>query len=137
MSKKCGTCDEWFKRKNNVSEVCLGCDACQKWYHMVNGRTYRWSGKSENCEYCITGVKETIEHLIIECMGHEQERRVLIGEMKNLIGEEKWDEVKARENEGLSVILGFECEDETLNMNRMKIVNTTKMYLMKVSSKWE
>ena len=103
----------------------------------VNGRTHRWSGKSENCEYCIIGVKETIEHMIIECMGHEQERKVLIGEMKNLIGEKKWDEVKARDDEGLSVILDFECEDEMINMHRMKVVNITKVYQLKVWNKRE
>ena len=33
----------------------------------VNGRTYRWSGKGENCEWCALGVKETVEHLVLKC----------------------------------------------------------------------
>ena len=100
----------------------------------MNGRTYRWSGKSENCEWCDAGVKETIEHLMIECKGHDSERKELKDMLRNLIGE-KWISVCMREDRGVSVLLGFECEDVELNASRMEIVREVKKFLKRVWSK--
>ena len=101
----------------------------------VNGRTYRWSDKSEFCECCTSREKETIEHMILSCEGHENERNVLFERMKGIIGEEKWNEVESRDDNGLTVILGFECDDDDLNSNRLNIANAMKDFLKNVWSK--
>ena len=103
----------------------------------VNGRTYRWSGKSENCEWCALGVKETVEHLILKCSGHELERMNLNESMKEVIGSDKWNEFSTKEDEGLSIVLGFECEDESVNRSRMKVAEIAKTFLKSVWSKRE
>ena len=55
----------------------------------VNGRTYRWNGGRENCQNCVEMVKETIEHVIIECDRYEVERRDLMQEILNQVGQER------------------------------------------------
>ena len=39
------------------------------------------------CEWCIINVKETVEHLVVECEGHKQEREELMDAVRELIGE--------------------------------------------------
>ena len=55
----------------------------------VNGRTYRWNGGRENCQNCIGEVKETIEHVIVECDKYEVERGELMQEIINCVGQDR------------------------------------------------
>ena len=96
---------------------------------------YTFAKTRSNCEWCALGVKETVEHLVLKCSGHERERMELVEGMKEVIGCEKWNEVKAREDEGLSVVLGFECEDESVNQYRIKVTKIVKIFLKNVWSK--
>ena len=73
--------------------------------------------------------------MILSCEGHENERNVLFERMKGIIGEEKWNEVESRDDNGLTVILGFECDDDDLNSNRLNIANAMKDFLKNVWSK--
>jgi hypothetical protein len=52
----------------------------------VKARTYRWSGSGEICEWCTDGERETIEHLMIECRGHTQERETAIHGFITILG---------------------------------------------------
>ena len=101
----------------------------------LNGRIYRWSGKSEKCEWCDMGVKENIEHLIMECNGHKNERVEMLERVKDLIGEDKMNDIKRKEDRGMSVLLGFKCVDKEINAFRVEIVDAVKMFLLKVWSK--
>lgn len=79
----------------------------------VNGQTYRWSKKSEVCEWFRLGEKETIEHLIIVCEGHEYERQKFIYEVIDWILYVEWSE---NNDHGISIMPSFDCCNEFLNM---------------------
>ena len=44
-------------------------------------------------DWCQLDVKETIEHLIIECVGHTNERNTLVNAIKNKIGYIRWNRI--------------------------------------------
>ena len=56
----------------------------------MNGGTYRWSGREENCEWCELGESETVEHLVVECSGHVRERAMMLYCLIELLGENVW-----------------------------------------------
>ena len=45
--------------------------------------------QDQNCKFC-RDERETIEHLIVECHGYEQQRGRLIGAMVGILGETEW-----------------------------------------------
>ena len=95
----------------------------------VNGRTHRWNGIGESCQNCNGGVKETIEHLLVECDNYERERRAMMIEMQRILGQEGWQSVHEREDEGMSIILGFQCGEGVIDDKMGEIVETTKAFL--------
>ena len=103
----------------------------------VNGRIYRWNGTSDRCEWCVFGVKETVEHLIIECEGHERERMIFIEGLIELVGLKKWNEIRRKEDHGISIASGFECGDKIVDDNRLGIVDCMKSFLKGVWKKRE
>ena len=42
------------------------------------------------CEWCEGRENEIAAHLIIECEGHEHEKGMVIENLKEVLGEEKW-----------------------------------------------
>ena len=95
----------------------------------LNGRTYRWNGGRENCESCGRGVKETIEHFLIECDRYQAERDKFMREMQALLGQEKWQEVKSLEDGGIAVVLGFQSGDVVVDSKNRAIAEATKVFL--------
>ena len=92
----------------------------------VKSRTYRWS--LDNSKICATCKKEeeNIQHLLAECEGYSAEREVFMGEIVDVIGQRKWDEISTSEDYGLSYILG-------IGMNIQEgVVARTKQYLGRV-----
>ena len=97
----------------------------------VNARTYRFNGRGNMCEWCEGRENETVAHLVIECEGHEYERGMLIGNLKEVLGEEKWEVVKTGEDRGMAVLLGLEdkirriCTEE----ERQDVLRCMKRFL--------
>ena len=75
--------------------------------------------------------------MILSCEGHREERTELTVQMKEIMSEGKWNEVRASEDSGLSYILGFECENEELNQERINVTSVTKKFLNRVWRKRE
>ena len=48
------------------------------------------------------------------------------------MGNEKWDRIKNREDCGLSLMLGFDCEDRELNKGKIAVTCGMKSYLTTV-----
>ena len=53
------------------------------------------------------GVKETVEHLIVECNRYDEERRILVAEVKEIIGEGEWNKRLQEEDRGITTVLGL------------------------------
>jgi hypothetical protein len=96
----------------------------------VNARTYRWNGVGDRCLWCDLGEKETLGHMMVECMGHTQERELFLRTIRQVLGEECLESIIEREDYGMSVLLGFESDCEELKHMRRQIVARTKIYLM-------
>jgi hypothetical protein len=96
----------------------------------VNARTYRWNGIGDECGWCNRGEKETVCHMMVECMGHEMERRLYLDTLKHVMGEILLQSVLERDDFGLGVLLGFESECVNLKCMRNDIVIRTKVFLM-------
>ena len=95
----------------------------------INGRTHHWNETGENCHFCPAQVKETVEHLIVECEGHRLERQEFIEEIVDRIGAEEWRKKSEEDDSGLLLLLGFEADE--------RLVECTKKYLVKVMKKRE
>ena len=80
----------------------------------VNSRVYRWkNGGSKVCEVCERGVDETVEHFLLECEGYGDARDRMCGVVIEEIGVEVWNQMRERNNGGLTeYLLGLCVEGE-------------------------
>jgi hypothetical protein len=75
----------------------------------VNARTYRWNeSRSKVCEMCDLNENETVVHVLVECNRYERERTRLLEVLEGEVGSLITNEWFAREDQGISVVLGFE-----------------------------
>ena len=75
---------------------------------------------------------ETLRHMLVECNGHDRERSLFIQGVVSLVGRESWEWIISREDEGLGCLLGFECEDRTINKRRVEVASMMKVFLTSV-----
>ena len=94
----------------------------------VNGR--RRDGQDQSCNEC-EGVKETVEHVIVECERYEEERRQLVTDIINIIGEEEWTRRLEEEDGAITTALGL-YEDSRKETDRL--IKCTKKFLLQI---WE
>ena len=62
--------------------------------------------KGSWCGFCV-GERETVEHMIVECRGYEEERRQLQEKIIDVIDEEEWCRRLEEEDGGISTALGL------------------------------
>ena len=95
----------------------------------VNEKKKRWGGQIDWCEKCGNTEEnrqiETLEHLLTECSGYEEERNKFNEILENKMGKEEWTRLKTRNDKGLKIILGLEGE-------KKEIIEDTKRYLKEV-----
>ena len=95
----------------------------------INSRRRRWGiDGNDKCEGCFHNglhIEETLEHLIMECSQYDTERACLEREIKEEIGEDRWQRAKDEESKGIDVILNVSSE-------RNKIEIITKKFIGKV-----
>ena len=66
---------------------------------------------------------ENVKHIMVECPAYEAEQDWAISRYKIVMGEEKFQEVVERDDRGLSYLLGFDLDVQTL------VVEISKVYL--------
>ena len=91
----------------------------------LNGRNR--NVQEQSCSLCV-GVKETVEHMMVECSRYEEERRILIGEITEIIGEEEWNKRLDEEDGGITTVLGLYSSN---NRESDEVVKCTKKFLQK------
>ena len=91
----------------------------------VNGR--KREEQEQSCSFCV-GVKETIEHLIVECDGYEGERKQLKEKVIAIIGEEEWYRRLEEGDGGITTVLGLYGDIKESD----KIVKCTKKFLVQL-----
>ena len=89
----------------------------------LNSRTYRWQENDDKCKFCVGQFKEDVSHWIVECKLYDQERTCFIIKMVEIIGEERWEVVRNREDQGLGFILGIETDVP------VRVIEETKAFL--------
>ena len=85
------------------------------------------------CSRC-RGVRETIEHFVVECGRYEEERGKLIGSVQEVIGEQGWYR-RIEEEEGaraLTVVGLYQGEGVR---EREKVIGAMKEFLVKAWGK--
>ena len=93
----------------------------------VNGRTYRWNTDgSRLCKVCRNLEVESVYHVIVECVGYERERQVLIEAVRAEIGGDIFDEWNEDEKKGMCILLGIS------GVSNEQVLEAVKEYLMKV-----
>ena len=90
----------------------------------VNGRNRE--EQEQGCSVCV-GVKETVEHMIVECDRYRDQRTQLIQEVTGIIGEEEWSRRIDEEDGGITTVLGLYDKKEEVK----KIVESMKKFLVK------
>ena len=123
----------WYKRKEKPEAI--------HWHTgdwgsrlLVKARTgtlevkARKRNEDQNCSFC-AGQRETVEHLIVECVKYEGYRKDLINVIVSVIGEEEWNRRLNEDDGGISTALGLY---ET-NAHE-KIIEAMKWFLKK---SWE
>ena len=79
----------------------------------VNSRIHKWKDIDKHCEKCSKKgieIEETLEHVLVECDQYKNERENFEEKIVGKIGEEKWSNIKEKEEE-ITVILGFDSEN--------------------------
>lgn len=64
----------------------------------------------------------------MECEWYTEERNYFVNKIENIIGVEKWEEEKGKENKGMALILGF-------SQNSKELMNEVKSFLGKMWNK--
>ncbi|KAF2350197.1 hypothetical protein FHG87_019049 [Trinorchestia longiramus] len=103
--------------KLEVLQNRVGCKALS-----VNRHTWRWSTRL--CLQCNRGVKETVEHLVLECSKYEHEQESLMDVVHEQYRENKWNARCVKEDSGMRYLVGL---DEECNMT---VVDAMKNFLM-------
>lgn len=91
----------------------------------LNGRNR--DVQEQSCSLCVR-VKETVEHMMVECVRYEEERRILIAEITETIGEEEWNKRLDEEDGGITTVLGLYSGN---SKETDKVVKCTKKFLQK------
>ena len=74
----------------------------------VNDRTYRFrESRDRNCMVCNMRVRETLDHLFVECPAYEQARDGVTRDFKDLLGENEFREIISSDDNGLGFFLGL------------------------------
>ena len=81
----------------------------------------------QSCSSC-TGVRETVEHFLVECTRHEEERGKLIRCIKTVIGEQEW--LRRIEEEEDGGVLTVPVPRREGKREREKIVCICKEFLV-------
>ena len=92
----------------------------------LNARTYRWQENDDKCKLCVRKPKEDVTHWIVECEFYDVERTSFIRKIVGIIGEERWEVIRMRDDLGLGYILGIEPSVP------IRVVEETKLYLEKL-----
>ena len=70
-------------------------------------------GQEQDCSSC-AGVRETIEHFLVECDRYDEERDRLVGSVTEVLGVEEWHRrIEEEEDGGILTVLGLyrgECQ---------------------------
>ena len=82
----------------------------------------------QSCSSC-RGVRETIEHFLVECDKYEEERGKLIGSVKAVVGEQEWRRrLDEEEDGGVLTVLGlYQGEGKR---ERESVIGITKEFLV-------
>ena len=88
---------------------------------MVNARTHRWNAEnSKECKGCSLHVEESVFHLIVECMGYERERIILMNVVKVVFGNDIFERWYVNEHKGMCQLLGL-CDSNSRILEAMKV----------------
>ena len=86
--------------------------------------------ENQDCSSCSRGVRETVEHFLVECDRYDEERAWLIRKVMEEIGQLEWDRrLLEVENGGELTVLGLYQEER--QSVREKIIRVTKDFLVK------
>ena len=89
-------------------------------------------GLDQNCSRC-RGVRETIEHFLVECGRYDEERGRLIESVKEIIGEPEWyRRIEEEEAGALTVLALYQGEGVR---EREKVIDAMKEFLVKAWGK--
>ena len=124
---------KWYSGKEEIRK--------EDWYHgewaskllfrarsgtlEVDGRNR--NGQEQGCKLC-GEEKETLEHLVIECEGYKEERRLLDREIEMVVGEREWSRRKESEDRGIRTVMGLTDD----NHNNKEAVKYFKKFLTRV-----
>ena len=89
----------------------------------LNARTYRWQENYDKCKLFVRKPKEDVTHWIVECEFYDDERTRFIRKIVGIIGEERWEEIRMKDDLGLGYILGIESSVP------IGVIEETKLYL--------
>ena len=93
----------------------------------VNDRTYRFrENRDRNCVVCNMRVRETLDHLFVECPAYEQARDGVIRDFIDILGENKFREIISSDDNGLGFFLGL------VQGGSLQVIEVTKIYLSKI-----
>ena len=85
----------------------------------MNARTYRWQENDDKCKL----FADDVTHWIVECEFYDEERTRFIRKIVGIIGEERWDVIRMKDDLGLGYILGIESSVP------IGVIEETKLYL--------
>ncbi|KAF2346047.1 hypothetical protein FHG87_023197 [Trinorchestia longiramus] len=81
-----------------------------------NRCTWRWNdGNTRLCLQCNRGVKETVEHLVLECSKYEQKRESLMDVVHEQCGERRWNARCVEEDSGQGIEPIVSVDDAVLS----------------------
>ena len=93
----------------------------------VNDRTYRFrESRDRNCMVCNMRVRETLDHLFVECPAYEQARDGVTRDFKDLLGENEFREIISSDDNGLGFFLGL------VEGGSLQVLELTKAFLTKI-----
>ena len=91
----------------------------------INGRTRHWTGGEDVCGVCNLGVRESLEHVVMECSLYEKERISLRESIESRAG------VRVEEmdrEEQMRFILGFQQVQE----GKRKVLEAVRSFLERI-----
>ena len=72
----------------------------------LNSGTYRWENNGEKtCRKCDTGVDETVEHVLLECVKYERDREHMLNVVKEAVGPDRWAEISPPAGDPIHLVL--------------------------------